>query len=156
MPSNFFWLTENKIAGMERPGAYHPLQDDLAFLKQNRIEVVISLTLEPLRKDAAEKYGFEIFHIPVVDGSAPTFAQIEQFINYVTYALSDGKKVAVHCGAGYGRTGTMFACYLVSLGRSAVEAMTEVRKKAPLAIENLLQEARIAEFADYLNERKNG
>jgi len=140
---------------MERPGTYHPIEGDLSFLKQRGIEVVISLTLEPLQRIAADRYNLELFHIPVVDGSAPTIPQIEQFVNYINYALNSGKKIIVHCGAGYGRTGTMFACYLVSLGYTAEKAISYVRKKAPQAIENRIQELCIAEYEQYRKERKN-
>ncbi|MCX6354811.1 MAG: dual specificity protein phosphatase family protein [Candidatus Aureabacteria bacterium] len=155
MPSNFFWFSEDRIAGMERPGTYHPIEEDLSFLKKRGIEVVISLTLESLQRIAADRYSFELFHIPIVDGSAPTIPQIEQFINYINYALNNGKKILAHCGAGYGRTGTMLACYLVSLGYTAQNAISHVREKAPQAIENRIQELRIAEYEQYLKERKN-
>lgn len=156
MPSNFFWFYESRIAGMERPGTHRPLDEDLAFLKQSGIELVISLTVEPLQRLAAEKYNLELFHIPVVDGSAPTIPQIGHFVSYVNYGMSGGKKILVHCGAGYGRTGTMFACYLVSLGYTAKRAIADVRKKAPRAIENHSQELRIGEYEKYLQERRSG
>lgn len=155
MPSNFFWFTENNIAGMERPGTYHALEQDLNFLKAKGIEVVISLTLDSLQRELLGQYDFELFHIPMADGDAPTIPQIEKFVNYVNYSLSNGQRVLVHCGAGYGRTGTMFACYLVSLGYPATKAISEVRKKRPQAIENKLQEQRINEYESYLKERRN-
>jgi atypical dual specificity phosphatase len=154
MPSNFFWLSGGAIAGMERPGAYCFLDDDLAFLKRQGIEIVISLTIDPLRPFVGDRSDFEFFHIPVPDGAAPSIEQIEQLLNYLTYGLRDGKKIVVHCGAGYGRTGTMLACYLVNCGMTAEEAIREIRKKMPLAIENRRQEERIADYERYLKEKK--
>jgi len=156
MPSNFFWFSGDMIAGMERPGTYSSLEEDLAFLKHTGMEIVISLTTDPLQKLAADRYDFELFHIPIADGAAPTIAQIEHFVNYLNYGLRDGKKILVHCGAGYGRTGTMFACYLVSLGATAEGAIKEMRKKMPLAIENTQQEARIVDYERYLKEGATG
>jgi len=155
MPSNFFWLSGGAIAGMERPGAYGLLNDDLAFLKRQGIDIIISLTVDPLRPFAGERFDFEFFHIPIPDGAAPSIEQVEQLVNYLTYGLRGGKKTVVHCGAGYGRTGTMLACYLVSRGMNAEEAMREIRKRMPLAIENRRQEERIAEYERYLKGKKS-
>jgi len=156
MPSNFFWFSGDMIAGMERPGTHCSLKEDLVFLKQKGIEIVISLTTDPLQRLAADRYDFEFFHIPIADGGAPSFDQIEQFVNYLNYGLRNGKKTLVHCGAGYGRTGTMFACYLVNRGATAEGAIREMRKKMPLAIENRQQEERIVEYERYVKERANG
>lgn len=150
MPSNFAWFTEHRIAGMERPGSYHPLGEDLSFLKSRGVEVIISLTIAPLGKEGFEGFDFEVFHIPIPDGAAPGIPEIERFVNYVNYGLRNRKGIVVHCGAGYGRTGTMVACYLVSIGRGAREAIAEVRRAVPPAIENAAQEARVAEYETYL------
>jgi len=156
MPSNFAWFTEHQIAGMERPGSYHPLEEDLAFLKSHGIEVIISLTIAPLERKGFERFDFEVFHIPVPDGEAPGIPEIERFVNYVNYWLSNRKKIVVHCGAGYGRTGTMIACYLVSLGHRAGRAIAEVRRRVQPAIENAAQEKRVAEYERYLREKGRG
>lgn len=153
MPANFAWFTDDGIAGMERPGSHHPLEEDLLFLKDRGIEIVISLTVSPLDRKRVEGRGFELFHIPVPDGTAPGLPEIERFVSYVTYGVRGGKKIVVHCGAGYGRTGTMVACYLVSLGRTAEEAIAEVRRRVPPAIENEAQEERVAEYERHLRGR---
>ncbi|MDD5557531.1 MAG: dual specificity protein phosphatase family protein [bacterium] len=152
MPTNFFWLTDRRIAGMERPGSVRPIEEDLAFLGRQGIGIVISLTVEPLLLPP-EANGLELFHIPVPDGTAPTLPQIESFVAYVNYGLSGGKRILVHCGAGLGRTGTMFACYLVHLGYTAPEAMREVRRRSPRAIENSAQEERVREWERSRRER---
>lgn len=154
MPVNFFWFTDDKIAAMERPGTHSPLEHDFDFLKEIGIEIVISLTLDSLKRDTSERYYFEFFHVPLADGSAPTIPQIEQFVNYINYGLSGRKKILVHCGAGYGRTGTMLACYLVSLGYPANTAIRQVRRKKPHTIENKTQESRVSDYESYLREKK--
>ena len=59
--------------------------------------------------------------------------------------------MAVHCGAGLGRSGTLIAAYLVSQGAAPDDAMAQVRSARPGSIETLEQEAAVHEFARHLN-----
>ena len=65
-------------------------------------------------------------------------------------AVNAGQAVAVHCGAGLGRTGTLVACYLVAGGLSAEEAIAKVRRLRPGSIETLEQEAAVRTFEESL------
>lgn len=153
MPRNFAWFDEHGIAGMERPGLFRPLEEDLRFLSERGIGIIISLTVAPLDLTGCERFDFELFHIPIPDGAAPSIPEIECFVNYVNYGVRGRKKIVVHCGAGYGRTGTMLACFLVSLGRTADEAIAAVRRRIPDAVENEVQERRVAEYAAHLGTK---
>ncbi len=137
MIRNFSWLIEDEIAGMARPvSSVH----DFEFLKDNGFKAIVSLTEIPLSKVLIEEFGFTVKHIPVRDFEPPTLEQIEDFVTFAEKACLEGKKLAVHCEAGIGRTGTMLACYLVSKGHSAASAIEEVRTKRPGSIETIEQE----------------
>jgi len=43
MPERFSWIIDDSIAGMERPGLFFPLEDDLDFLKARGVEVIVNL-----------------------------------------------------------------------------------------------------------------
>ena len=93
-----------------------------------------------------EEFGFSVKHLPVRDFQPPTPEQIKDFVEFAKNARSEGKKLVVHCDAGIGRTGTLLACYLVSKGYSATDAIKEVRMKRPGSIETIEQEEVVLRF----------
>jgi atypical dual specificity phosphatase len=140
---NFSWLIEDEIAGMAKPASS---VYDFEFLKEKGLEAIVSLTEYPLREILIEEFGFSVKHIPVRDFQPPTLEQIKDFVAFAKNARSEGKKIVVHCDAGIGRTGTILACYLVSKGHRAVDAIEEVRTKRPGSIETIEQEEIVLEF----------
>ena len=143
-PFGFEWVLPGKIAAMARP---YDLRTELEFLKDQQIEVIVTLTERPLNKALLEEFGYEYKHLPVQDFQAPDLGQIEDFVSTVRRSIRKRRPVAVHCGAGRGRTGTMIACYLVSRGRTAAAALEEVRKLRPGSVETGEQEAAVKAYA---------
>ena len=67
-------------------------------------------------------------------------------VDFIDAALGAGKPVGVSCGSGFGRTGTVLACYLVSTGLNVSEAIKAVRQKRAGSIETPEQENAIKDF----------
>ncbi len=87
------------------------------------------------------------------DWTAPSQKQIGRVLSFVARALADGKAVAVSCGAGYGRTGTILACYLVSKGIPAEAALEKLIAARPCSREVLQvpgQKRAVLEFGERL------
>ncbi|MHC4307051.1 MAG: dual specificity protein phosphatase 23 [Planctomycetota bacterium] len=143
MIRNFSWLIEGEIAGMAKPASS---VYDFEFLKDNGFEAIVSLSELPLSEVLIEEFGFTVKHIPVRDFEAPTLEQIENFVAFAENVRSEGKKLVVHCDAGIGRTGTMLACYLVSKGYSAADAIEEVRIRRPGSLETIEQEEVVLKY----------
>lgn len=145
----FSWVTD-ELAAMSRPG---DLRRSLEFLKDQGIDVIITLTEYELNSTLIEEFGFEYHHIPIADFTPPTQYQIDEFISIVRAATRAGRKTVVHCLAGRGRTGTLAACYLVSLGRTPEEALAEIRSSRPGSVETVEQEEAVHEYAKRLQKK---
>lgn len=141
---NFSWVVENTLAGV----AYPASEEALEALKGLGVKALLSLSEQALSPSLLAKVELEAVHIPIEDFTAPTLSQIEQAMETIQGFLAKTSPVAVHCHAGQGRTGTILACYLVSQGLSAEEAITRIRLKRPGSIETLAQEQSVSLYEE--------
>ena len=83
-----------------------------------------------------ENSGMEVIHLPIPDFDVPAQEALTAAVAAAQASASAGKNLAVHCYAGYGRTGMFLACMARRvLGMSAYEAIDWVRSYVPTAIE---------------------
>lgn len=146
-PEKFSWIDKPLLAGMARPENV----EELEWLRQQGIELLISLTEDPLRRAWVNEAGLLFLHFPVEDMHAPTAEQIDACISAILRANGSKMGVGIHCGAGLGRTGVMLACYLVTKDFSSKNAIARVRRIRPGSIETEEQAQAVADFA-----RRNG
>lgn len=135
---------------MPKLGARRDLSEDLAYLRSQGIDLLISLTLSGTDPDIAADYGIEVVHIPVKDFTAPTQFQIRTMVAAVDAARADGRRVGVHCTGGKGRTGTMIASYFVSMGDDGERAIAHIRELRPGSIETASQEQAVINYYESL------
>ncbi len=147
---DFDWIEEGRVAGCEGPRA----DSDLEFLKSRGIQALVRLAPEiGITKQLVEAHEIEDCYEPVRDRDAPSHEQIGHVVEFIRRALDQGKPVAVSCNAGHGRTGTILACYLVSLGQTVEEAKERLLRARPgceEALQNSDQLEAINEFARLL------
>ncbi len=151
---NFHWIVEGLLAGMAQPGtSYHDPQEDIRTLSRMGFSVLVSLTEKPIPFDMVAGCGVAPIHIPIEDFGAPTIEQAQSFCELVDRMEQRQKKVAVHCYAGLGRTGTMAAAFLMHrLGLSAPEAIEHVRKINLGYVQSDSQEAFLFEWEKYIKK----
>lgn len=137
------WLDDEGVAACRYPRDARSLRE----LADHGVTVLINLHERPHPDGVLARYGLTAVHLPVPDFTPPTFAQLEQGVLAMETAVASGHRVAVHCGAGLGRTGTLLACYLVKRGRQPDEAIAHLRALRPGSVETLRQEAAVLEFA---------
>jgi atypical dual specificity phosphatase len=142
-PTGFSWIEKPLLAAMARPEGV----EDLEWLRGQNIDLLISLTEDPPYSRWINEAGLLSLHVPMTDMEAPTQEQLQKCIAAITKANEHNMGVAVHCGAGMGRTGVVLACYFVAKGLSADNAVARVRRLRPGSIETDDQVAAIEEFA---------
>ncbi len=125
---NFSWVIPGKLAGSQGP----LIREELMYLKGHGIRALVRLER---RTTSGEELGLSDLAEFVPDMQAPTDEQIDRIIGYIDHHIEDGSEVGVSCRAGYGRTGTVLACYLVHTGYSAGDALRQVRKLRPGSVE---------------------
>lgn len=154
MLRNFSYVIDHELAGCAHPDSYGACDEALEELKELGIGAVVSLDEVGIPLYLMADLDLHHLHLPIPDFGVPTMEQADEFVDFVRHEKAAGRQVAVHCGAGYGRTGTMLACYLVAEGASAEEAVTSIRRKRPGSIETPEQERFVDGFAKHLGTKK--
>lgn len=149
-PHGFSWVEKPHLAALARPGSL----EDLQWLRQQGLQVLISLTEDPLRRDWANESGLLVFHEPLEDMEPPSQEQLDRCVSAIQKALVHDMPVAVHCGAGLGRTGVVLAAYFVTKGMTAANAIARVRRLRPHSIETDEQAEAVEWFARRHRERE--
>lgn len=150
-PRRFSWVVDNQLAGMAHPGYGQTALATYDYLAQSDVTLLVSLTETAPTGGVLSDLGIDHHHLPVVDYTAPSLAQLDRFVGLTATELLDGGRVAVHCAGGQGRTGTFLAAWFVAVGMSAEEAIDHVRTLRPGSIETAEQLAIIAQYAQVLD-----
>ena len=141
-PQGFSWVDKPRLAAMASPRSLA----DLVWLRQQGVQVLLSLTEERPRKSWSDEAGLLVFHEPLEDMEAPGQEQLERAVSAINRALDADMAVTVHCGAGLGRTGVVLAAWMVSRGLQARQAIARIRKQRPHSVETDDQEKAVEEF----------
>jgi len=146
-PRSLHWVLPQRLAGLPRPGLLEDVDDDLAGLVWLGIDLLVNLEeTETVPAAALAAAGIEGIHRPIDDMKAPTTAAALELCALVERAIRDGRRVAFHCRAGLGRTGTMLAAYLIHTGLEALDALERVRRLQPRFVQSSAQLDFLSEF----------
>lgn len=155
---NFGWLEDGSVAECRGPRT----DADLQFLVTVGIAALVRLAHENetgITTSDVQDHGIEDLYEPVKDFTPPSQEQIDQVVTFLNEAVRKGVAIAVSCGAGYGRTGTILACYLVSKGHPPENAIRRLISVRPCSEEILKvpeQKKAVYDFYHRLQEDKRG
>ena len=153
-----WWAIPGVLAGMPMPyldphrrlnlgGEWSAYDDEMQVLHKAGVRAVTALIEIQSDKAVYSSAGFDFLCLPIPNGFPPSDEQAGQFVAFVNEMRSQNRPVAVHCEAGWGRTGTVIAVYLISQGDSLEAAVKRIRAVQPRAIETDRQYKFLEEFA---------
>jgi atypical dual specificity phosphatase len=146
------WVFPDRLLACSYPWG----SDGLARLAERGITVIVNLHERGHDPARLKRAGLTEIHLPVTDFSPPSPEQLARGVQVIRRALAADQRVAVHCQAGLGRTGTLLACYLVSMGLSADAAVARIRAIRPGSVETAEQLAAVERFGRRAGTRESG
>jgi protein-tyrosine phosphatase len=126
MLTKVYWLDHPGyplVGIMPRPQGRTMLEKEVAGLKEQGVDVLVSLlTAEEseegeLQKEAdfCGQKGVEFVSFPIPDRDVPrSDREFVRFFQELLDKLAEGKRVAIHCWGGIGRSGLVATCLLVA------------------------------------------
>jgi atypical dual specificity phosphatase len=142
-PDHFTWIDQPKLSA----SAYPQAAEELTWLRKQGIDILMSLTEDPVRRDWVDNAGLMSVHIPIEDFEAPSPEQFDLCLSVIERANESNMGVHIHCRAGAGRTGTVLAAYFIRRGLPATDAIERIRELRPGSVETPEQERALREYA---------
>lgn len=156
-PRGFLWIKKGILAGTPRPGVFYDEEYDVKSLSKVEVNHLITLTEPPPKElgvsvDLLNKYGIENSQFPIPDMGAPTLEQAAEICKTIDGLIKRGDRVAVHCKAGMGRTGTVLCAYLIWEGDDAISALERARNIEPRWVQSDVQVEFLEAFAGAIHQ----
>jgi len=145
-----YWVLAGRLLAGEYPG----LRQDVCGTRQrlnafirDGFDTFIDLTCEGERptylltlQEEARANECQIHHrrFSFPDFNVPTPEAMTATLDAIDAALSEGRKVYLHCVGGVGRTGTTVGCWLIRHGMKPMEALRHLRELYQDASQSLI------------------
>jgi protein-tyrosine phosphatase len=130
-----YWLPHGQspnLAIVSRPRGDDWLKDDLAYLKREGIDVLLSMleTQEAIylgleyEDEVARSVGLEFISYPIPDRATPEDEDgFRRLVARLVGLMREDKGVGVHCRASIGRSTVVAAAVLIQLGMEPADAI---------------------------------
>jgi hypothetical protein len=116
-----------RVAGLAGPhNNIQGVDATFEYLKEQAdVSIIIGLHESKDFTEQAQAYGLTYHYYPILDFVSYGSQFLQELVDIVREAAEKGEKVAVHCGAGNGRTGTVLAALKL------YEYLTKMAKEHP-------------------------
>lgn len=115
------------------------------------IRLIVTAMEDALGAELVAGTGVDTLHIATVNYQAPSIPRIEEYLSRAEECIMKGHGVAVHCGGGKGRAGTLLTSFLIKHGlkgpsqesgwkMGCEESISFLRHVRPGSIETSVQE----------------
>jgi protein-tyrosine phosphatase len=134
MRCTVYWLSDNdstRLGIMPRPRGGDWLEDEIASLRDQKVDVVVSLLTcdEEAELQLAEEphlcraAGLRFISFPIADRQTPADPEAAlQLVHDLSQLYAQRKGIVIHCRAGIGRASLIAAAILASQGSSVMNA----------------------------------
>jgi protein-tyrosine phosphatase len=127
---DLFWVT-HQLAVVTRPLGGDRLAAELRRLRSDGIDVLVSCLTRDEEAESglldeetlAVAAGMGFVRTTIDDHSIPVDGSIDPALDELNAALQAGRRVAVHCWMGLGRSPTVVSALLIADGKAADEAI---------------------------------
>ena len=131
-------------ADLERLRHHHQVDDLICLVEDHELDMLRIQDL-PAR---ARAHGIHLHRLPIRDGRAPNDLEaVHDLLGRIASWRARGRRVVFHCKGGLGRAGTLATCALIHAGVDPADALEQVRRARPGAVETRDQLDFIAGFA---------
>lgn len=157
------WISDS-IIGMQRPNdVVLKERDGIAKFKAAKVTAIFNLTepgehpycgtgtLEhsgfPYSPEILMAAGIKHFNFGWPDMTVPSISLMMNIAKVASNEINNGGKIAVHCHAGFGRTGVAIACIMIYKDQlESTQVITFVRNRRPGSIQTAAQEKFVIKF----------
>jgi len=132
MAVKIFWIdtfaNSARLGIMARPRGNEWLDDEIASLKKQNVNLVVSLLesteIEELglrhEESICKKYGIDFVNFPIADRNLPNKGNnTDSFINLMCSKIEDANSLVIHCRMGIGRSSIIAGSILLQNGHRA-------------------------------------